>query len=295
MIKDLGYEITLWKNELNLLPEELLDVDVVVCNGLFLHNDISKFINLKMIQLTSAGLDRVPVNIIKEREIMLSNAKGVYSIPIAEWVILKVLEIYKNTRFFEENQRNLEWNKNRNLFELHGKTFGIIGTGNIGQEVAKRSKAFGCNVLGLNTRGSKVEYFDKCFSMDDLDIILSKSDVVVLTIPLTDKTKYLVNRGTLRLMKDNAILINVSRGGIVNEKDLFEHLQNNKLLGVALDVFNEEPLPIESPLWKHNKVLVTPHNSFVSDNISSRMFELIYENLKSFINNKPLINKVEIR
>jgi phosphoglycerate dehydrogenase-like enzyme len=267
-------------------------VDVVVCNSLFLYNDISKFNNLKLIQLTSSGLDRVPLSKINEQGILLSNALGVYSIPMAEWVILKILEIYKTTRFFEENQRRSEWSKKRDLFELYGKNVGIIGTGSVGSEIAKRLKPFGCNILGLNTSGTKREFFDECMKDNKLHKFLAQSDVVVLTLPLTDKSRDLINSDTLSLMKEDAILINVSRGGIVNEKDLIVHLENNKLRGVALDVFTEEPLPIYSPLWKSPKVLVTPHNSFVSDNISSRMFNLIYNNLWRFKENKVLENIV---
>ena len=100
-IKNLGYEVSLWENELEPLPGKLLASEIVVCNGLFLYNDISEFTNLKMVQLTSAGLDRVPLNEIRKRGITLTNARGVYSVPMAEWVILKILEIYKHTRSFE--------------------------------------------------------------------------------------------------------------------------------------------------------------------------------------------------
>lgn len=289
-IKNLGYEVSLWENELEPLPEKLLDSEIVVCNGLFLYNDISKFTNLKMVQLTSAGLDRVPVNEIRKRGINLRNARGVYSVPMAEWVILKILEIYKNTRFFEEAQKHSKWIKNRELFELNGKIIGIIGTGSVGVEVAKRAKAFGTTVIGLNTSGSVEDYFEKCMEASELNLFLNNCDIIVLTLPLTDTTKNMINKAALNCMKDDAVLINVSRGGIINETDLLEHLNKGKLKGVSLDVFDKEPLPIHSPLWKHPRVLATPHNSFVSDNVSNRIFNLIYDNLKSFIENKSLKN-----
>ena len=291
-VRKLGYDVLLCKNELEPLSSELFDCEVVVCNGLFLNNDIKKFSNIKMVQLTSSGLDRVPVDEIKKRGVLLCNAKGIFSVPMSEWVILKILEIYKCTRFFEEGQRRLEWVKNRNLLELNGKTIGIIGTGSVGVEVAKRLQAFDCTVLGLNTRGVIENYFDNCMSVKSLSLFLSNCDVIVLTLPLTNKTQKLINKDTLPFMKDDAVLINVSRGGIINEEDLLAHLNNGKLRGVALDVFEQEPLPINNSLWKHERVLATPHNSFASDNISSRMFDLIYENLKAFIENEPLKNQV---
>lgn len=120
-IKSIGYEIIYVQDERCILDFDVADIEVVVCNGLFIVNDIAKFKGLKFIQLTSAGLDRVPLDYIKKNDIKLANAKGVYSIPIAEWVVLKILEIYKKTRFFEENQKAKKWVKNREIIELYGK------------------------------------------------------------------------------------------------------------------------------------------------------------------------------
>ncbi|WP_045518840.1 NAD(P)-dependent oxidoreductase [Neobacillus niacini] len=290
----LNYDITYVQDERVTLTIDVSKFDVVVCNSLFLYNDIKEFTNLRFIQLTSTGLDRAPLENIKENKIQLANARGVYSIPIAEWVILKILELYKNTRFFEINQRNSVWKKSRELLELYGKTIGIIGTGSIGVEIAKRVKAFGCNVLGLNTSGTKKEFFDKCMQSSSLYEFVKQCDIIVLTLPLTDKTQNLINSEVLRSMKDGAILINVSRGEIVNEEDLIKYIETGKLRGVALDVFSEEPLPNKSPLWECPNVILTPHNSFISDNVSSRMFNLIYDNLSRFRENKPLNNYVNI-
>ena len=264
----------------------------MVCNGLFLHNDIKKFSKLKMVQLTSTGLEKVPIDEIKKRSIKLCNAKGIYSVPMSEWVVLKILEIYKRSRFFEDSQRRLEWVKNRDLLELDRKTIGIVGTGSVGVEVAKRVQVFGCKVIGVNTQGVKENYFDECIPVKELNTFLSKCDVIVLTLPLTDKTRNLINKETLAFMKDDAVLINVSRGGIINERDLLHHLNAGKLRGAALDVFEQEPLPTDSSLWRHQRVIATPHNSFTSDNTSSRMFDLIYGNLKAYIQKKPLKNQI---
>jgi phosphoglycerate dehydrogenase-like enzyme len=291
-VKQLGYEFFMCENELEPLSCDPSQFQVTVCNSIFLNNDIKKFTNLKMIQLTSSGFDRVPVHEIKRRGIVLSNARGVYSVPIAEWVVLKILEVYKRTRFFEEAQRRLQWTKNRDLLELAAKTIGIIGTGSVGMEVAKRVQAFGCTVLGVNSRGVKEKYFDECVPTKELNSFFTKCDVIVLTLPLTDSTKNLINKDTLSFMREDAVLVNVSRGGIINEKELIDHLNEGKLRGVALDVFEQEPVPNDSLLWKHERVLATPHNSFVSDNVSVRMFDLIYQNLKAFIENRPIKNQI---
>jgi phosphoglycerate dehydrogenase-like enzyme len=245
-----------------------------------------------LIQLTSSGLDRIPLNDIKSRSVRVTNAKGIYSIPMAEWALLKILEIYKNTRFFEGNQKDSIWNKNRQLFELYNKTIGVIGTGSVGIEVAKRAKAFGTKVIGLNTSGTNKEYFDYCMIFSELNTFLKECDVVVLTLPLTKQTVNMINKDNLGCLKKDAIIINIARGEVINEADLLNHLNKGELKGVALDVFAEEPLPSDNPLWNHPRVIVTPHNSFVSDNISNRMFDLIYYNLASFIESKPLKNEI---
>jgi len=277
-LESLGYEVKFVQDERKVLNIDASNIDAVVCNSLFLYNNIKEFKNLRTIQLTSAGLDRVPLDYIKEKEIQLFNARGVYSIPIAEWAILKILEIYKKSRVFYKSQEQHKWEKQRNLLELTDKTAAIIGYGSVGREIAKRLKAFGVNVISVDRQVKEDEYVDESIFIDNLDTALVKSDIIVLTLPLTDETRYLINKHRINLVKNNAALINVSRGGIIDEADLIESLREDKFLGVALDVFEEEPLN-ESPLWDFENVIVTPHNSFVSDKVNERLFELMIENL----------------
>lgn len=277
-LEHLGYEIVFVQDERKPLIIEVSDIDAVVCNSLFLYNDIKEFKNLRAIQLTSAGLDRVPLDYINEKEIQLFNARGVYSIPMAEWAILKILEIYKKSRVFYKNQELHKWEKQRDILELTDKTAAIIGYGSVGTEIAKRVKAFGVNVISVDSQIKEDEYVNESILIDNLDAALVKSDIIVLTLPLTDETKHLINEKKINIMKDDAVLINVSRGGIIDETALIESLNKDKFLGVALDVFEEEPLK-ESPLWDLKQVIITPHNSFVSDKVNERLFELMLENL----------------
>lgn len=281
--KNLGYEISTWKNEFEPLTKNLYDSNVVVCNSLFMHNDFSNFTKLKMIQLTSVGIDRVPLDEIKKKGIRIENAGDVYSIPMAEWVILKILEIYKETRFFEEAQNDCSWRKNRNLIELNGKVMGVLGTGNVGVEVSKRAKVFGTKTIGFNTTGNSVVPFDVCYDIEELSSVIGEIDILVLALPLMENTKNLINKKVLDAMKKNAIIINVSRGGVLNETDLIVALDNGTIRGAALDVFVKEPLPSTNKLWKNSRIIISPHNSFVSDNVEERLFQLIYKNLSSLI------------
>lgn len=257
--------------------------DAVICNGLFLHHKIEKFKRLKYIQLTSAGLDRVPVDYIKKNKIELYNARGVYSVPMAEYAVLKILELYKQSRKFYKNQEQHEWIKNRNLIELFGKTAAILGCGSVGIETAKRLKAFGATVIGIDVLECSSMYIDQYGDIKDVFNILPKCDIVVLTLPLTEETHHLVNSEFLQRMKKNSILVNISRGGVVEQAALINALENKKIMGAALDVFNEEPLSEKSRLWDMDNVIITPHNSFVGDGNHSRMFDVIYKNLKDWM------------
>ncbi|NLM45364.1 MAG: dihydrofolate reductase [Firmicutes bacterium] len=266
--------------------------EVFVGMGHFLAARLDDMPALKMVQLCSAGYDQVPLEKLRARGITLCNARGVMSIPVAEWVLLKVLEIYKDTRYFLAVQKERRWQMKTDLQELYGKTMGIIGTGSIGTEVAKRAQAFGCRVIGLNTRGDKRPYFDSCLPRTKLAELLAQSDIVVLALPYSPSSHHLLHRETLRYMKDDAVLVNIARGGVINEDDLLAHLESGKLRGAALDVFSREPLPAESPLWQHERVLVTPHNSFASGQVQERLRELVLANLEAYIKGLPLRNLV---
>lgn len=282
-IEKLGCEIMFQQRENEPLSEEMFTADAIICNGLFLHNDIDKFPNLKFIQLTSAGLDRVPVERINEKGIVLKNARGVYSIPMAEWALSGVLALYKNMETFTENQKNHSWTKNRNIRELSGDSVLIVGCGSIGTECAKRFKAFGMNVLGADIVNSDNDVYDEIYSMENINSALNKADVVVLTFPLTDETKHFFNKDRFAHFKDGAILVNIARGAVVKEEDLVNSLKNGKLSGAVLDVFEAEPLSENSELWEMKNVIITPHNSFVSPKNQDRLFDVAYNNIKEYM------------
>lgn len=275
----MGYKVFIHLDEKEDLSSELYNVDTIICNNLFKYTEICKFNNLKVIQLTSAGIDRVPLDYIIRNNITLYNAKDVYSVPIAEWVILKLLEIYKNTRFFVLNQISKKWIKNRDIIELNNKKILIMGLGNIGLEIAKRLKAFGCYVYGYDIKSVSSEYIDKQLNVTKIDQYITLVDVVIIALPLNESTKHIIDYNRLMLMKNDAVIINVSRGGLIHESALIELLKNDKFRGVALDVFENEPLSNSSYLWENERVIISPHNSYVSECNSSRLFELTKKNI----------------
>ena len=283
-IKSLGFQVYYMESEKYdelPLPAEL--VDATVCNYLFTAKDFKDFTNLKLIQLVSAGLDRVPVEEIKAKGCKLFNARGVYSTPMAEWALFRVLEKYKKGWFFKDEQDKKRWTKNREVREIFGINVAVIGAGNIGGEVAKRFKALGAFVDGYDIHTNSTLGFDNMILIDDFKQNVDKYDVVILTAPLLPSTKGLISRDILMGLKEDAMIVNISRGGLIDEHALVNVLSNRKCLYAALDVFEEEPLSMDSQLWSLPNVAISPHNSFVSNGNNERMFNMIYSNLKDFI------------
>lgn len=278
-IRRLGHEIVFMQQEKDDLPCDYGSIEGVICNGLFLYHDIAKFTSLRFIQLTSAGYDRVPMDYVLSHGIKIYNARGVYSKPMAEFALSGVLQLYKQSKFFNENQKRRKWEKKRDLLELSGKTVLIVGCGSVGTECAKRFKAFDCNVIGVDIKPYESEVFEKISGLSDLDIRLSESDIVVLTMPLTYETRRLFNANRFERMKTGAVLVNIARGAIVDENALINALED-KLFGAVLDVFEEEPLSEKSLLWDKENVILTPHNSFVGDGNMDRLSKLIFDNLR---------------
>lgn len=277
-VAQLGHHVYFLQNEKDELPCPYETVEGVICNGLFLHHSIEKFVNLRYIQLTSAGFDRVPMEYVKAHGITIHNARGVYSIPMAEFAIAGVLQIYKQILFFAKNQTQHKWEKHRGLLELYGKNVCIVGCGSVGTECAKRFAAFGCWVTGVDMFPRVDENYAQMVPLADLDEKISEADVLVLTLPLTEESHHLIDKACLSKLKDGAVLVNIARGAIVDTEALISWL-NEKRGSAVLDVFEEEPLSADSPLWRMENVIVTPHNSFVGDGNTERLFQKILDNL----------------
>ena len=278
-LEAMGHSVCFMQFEKDDLPCPYDWVEGVICNGLFLSHPIEKFPNLRYIQLTSAGFDRVDMDYVKAHEIEIHNARGVYSIPMAEFALCGVLQLYKQAAFFRENQKQHLWEKHRGLMELAGKTVLIVGCGSVGNECAKRFKAFDCKIIGVDLFPREDSLYSKILPLDRLDEALQQADIVVLTLPLTEQTKHLMNEERFSLLKDGATLVNIARGAIVDTNALINHI--DRLTGAVLDVFEEEPLSTDSPLWDKQNIILTPHNSFVGAGNSKRLSANILSNLQS--------------
>lgn len=293
-IKSLGYDI-ITINEKNAVYSELLkDTEVLVCYNPFETLDISKMKMLKWIQLSSAGIDQLPLDYVKTSNVTITNNRGGYSVPMGEWIVLKILELLKHSHRLYENQKNKLWKMDSTILELCGKTIGFIGTGSIAEEAAKRLSGFDVKILGLNTAGRQVQHFDKCYGLKDINEMLSASDIVVVTIPYTRETHHLIDDEKFRCMKKGVCIVNVARGSIINEKDLIKNIHEGKIYGAALDVVENEPLHPDSSLWNLENVIITPHNSWISEMRNIRRFDMIYDNMEKYVKNEKLVNIIDI-
>lgn len=279
-LEGLGNQVVFLQNEKDALPLAYEDVEGVICNGLFLYHPIEKFINLKYIQLTSAGFDRVPMEYVQSHNIVINNARGVYSVPMAEFALSAVLSVYKQTSFFRQAQASRHWNKHRDLRELVGKHVCIVGCGSVGSECAVRFAAMGCDVAGIDILPMQRNGFREIHPIGFLEKVAEMSDIIVLTLPLTEDTQGIINAHILNLLPEGAVIINISRGAIMDTAALINTLRKRPDLTAILDVFEEEPLSTESRLWGMSNVWITPHNSFVGEGNADRLWTVIVENIR---------------
>jgi phosphoglycerate dehydrogenase-like enzyme len=250
---------------------------------------------LRWIQNWGAGVDGLPLQDMKSKNILLTNASGVHAYPISETILALMLSLTRKIHTYVKNQGSKTWHHANMKLEMHEKTVGIIGIGAIGKETAKITKAFGMKVLGVRRSGQPDNHVDEMFTLDQLNEILPQCDYVVITLPLTSETRHLFGKEQFKLMKPSAFLINIGRGEIIVEDELIEALRNQRIAGAGLDVFTTEPLSEDSPLWEFENIIITPHTSGSTEHYDKRVIEDIFiPNLRDYINGKkPALNIVD--
>ena len=239
-----------------------------------------------------SGLDHPVFRSIAERGVTVTNSAGFNAVPIAQFVLAVMLRHAKRIPAWEAAQRERAWRRVESE-ELTGQTVGIIGLGGIGSEVARLARAFGMRVLGMRRRPDPIDHVDEIIAPASLHRLLAGSDYVVLAAPLTSETRGLLDAAAFRAMKPTSYLINVARGPIVDEAALIDALRAGAIAGAALDVFEQEPLPEDSPLWSFEQVLVTPHNSAASPRTLDRGARMFIDNLRRYALGERLHNVVQ--
>ncbi len=256
--------------------------------------ELKQLPNLKWIHVLSSGTEQLPESVITEKGILITSSKGIHAIPISEYVLYAILHFAKKNTEFRKLQDEMKWSYTLDMSEIHGKTLGVLGTGAIGSDIAKKAKTFGMNVIGVNRSGRRPAEFDQIYIIEQLKEMVPLCDYICCVLPSTEETTNLIDKETISLMKDQVIFINVGRGDIVIEEDLVKALTTGKIRGAALDVFKNEPLKAEHPFWSMENVLVTPHASARSNMYMNRAIKLFLKNYQHFQKKQydDMINKV---
>ena len=290
-----GYSVLFFQDS-GEAREALKDADIIFGHGAELSAAAPK---LKWICTPFAGADAfVKPGAFVSPEAVLTNSSGAYGVTISEHVIMVSLEIFRRQAEYNEIVRQREWKRDLPIRSLKGCRVTLMGTGDIGRECARRLRAFGPAVLnGMNRNGTNPEgLFDRIVTEEELDAVLRETDLLILSLPGTRETEHLLNRHRLGLLPDQAAVVNVGRGSVIDQTALKAELEAGRLWA-ALDVFETEPLPREDPLWACSRLLLTPH---VAGNMSLKstldeVVRLFLENLALFREGKQLRRRVDLK
>jgi phosphoglycerate dehydrogenase-like enzyme len=276
------------------LDASLPETDVLLLSGnIDFTNLKARAPRLRWIQSCSAGVEKVAPLI--PADITLTNASGVHGPRGGEYGMAAVLMLNSRVPSFVTNQRFARWEQIHTT-PLKGKALVLLGVGAIGGEVARLAKRFGMRVLGVTRGGKPHKWVDRMYRTKQFADVLPKADFVLSTLPLTPETNGLVGRAELDLLPRHAGLVNLGRGRVVDYNALMEKLRKGELSGAVLDVFYEEPLPADSPLWSTPNLIMSPHCAVDDESVYvERCLDIFFDNLKRFLAGRPLNNIVDTR
>ncbi|HEY2493099.1 MAG TPA: D-2-hydroxyacid dehydrogenase [Paenibacillus sp.] len=295
-IKDIApeYNVTIGKKS-ELDSKQLQEAEILIgwSRGIEEHV-LAENSKLQWIQTWSAGVDKLPQDQLATRNILLTNSSGVHAIPISESIFAMILAFSRGVQRAILNQYEQKWdpkvgwNRSSTLSELNDKTAVIVGVGEIGSETARLAKAFGMKVIGVRRSGKDAPHVDQMYSMEGLHEALSQGDYIINILPLTDETYHMFNTAAFAAFKRESCFINVGRGPTVHTAALVDALRDGIIRSAGLDVFEEEPLPQDHPLWTMEQVLITPHIAGSTEHYDERVVNIFIDNLKAYIEGKRL-------
>ena len=282
------------------IEEYLRDAEIVFTNSLR-PEQFASAQNLRWIHAPSAAVHQLMFPDLVNRDVVVTNSSEVHGPVVAEHVLALIFALAKKipqaVRLQQKHTWGQEemWNERPRPHEIAGATLGLVGLGNIGRAVAKKAAALGMRVIAVreHVEQGRPEGVEAVFSFPQLVDLLSQSDYVVLAAPLTPATRGLMSSARLAAMKPEAFLINVGRGPLADEAALADALRTRRIAGAALDVFDQEPLPAESPLWELDNLLITPHTASMTEKLWERHFQLFSENLRRYLAREPLLFTVD--
>ena len=283
------------------LFERIQDADIIITNKVVIDREaINTARNLKLICVAATGYNNVDVVYAKEKGIAVTNVSGYSTESVVQTTFGMLFYLLIHLRYYDDYVKSGNYamsdiftHLGRPFWEIHGKRWGIIGLGTIGRRVAQIAESFGCDVIYCSTSGIEREEKYPRYPLDEL---LKTSDIVSIHAPLNERTKNLITIKELGMMKKNAILLNLGRGGIINEKDLAAALDSDLIEGAGLDVLEKEPIDPENPLLKiknKEKLLITPHIAWTSIEARKRLINEIVENIRAFLNG-AIRNRVDL-
>jgi phosphoglycerate dehydrogenase-like enzyme len=269
--------------------------DVIITPTLpWLPEALAKLESYRWLHFLSSGIEKIWSMPFDKTELLMSKSSGVNSAAMGEYAIGAMLYFAKQFGRFQRQARQGEWQRVW-LDELTSRTVTILGLGNVGGEVARRAQAFGMNVVGISRTARKVEHVNHVVTWDAMAPQLRCTDYLVVCLPLSESTKGIVGEELLALLKDGAVLIDISRGGVRDSKATLEALNRKKLSGAALDVFESQPLSKDSPFWRRDDVLVTPHVSGTTPFYLGRALGIFLSNVRLLEQENRLYTPVNLR
>jgi phosphoglycerate dehydrogenase-like enzyme len=281
------------------VPDEIADTDVFIGWSLRPEQFLAAK-KLRWIHSPAAAVHQLMYPELIQSTVALTNSTGIHGPVVAEHAIAVLLALAKRLPQAMQYQARHEWSQDQLWHgsprprEVADSTVLVLGMGGIGREFAARAKALGMKVLAIRENpGKGLDGADAVYGSAQIDEALPQADYVLLCTPVTLATTGIMNAARLSKMKPDAYLINVARGPLIDEPALVDALQHRRIAGAALDVFNEEPLPANSPFWSLDNILITPHTAAVTDRLWERHYLLIVDNLKRFLAGEPLINQVD--
>lgn len=290
-----------YKGNVHLVPDLALgecnwaEAQICITYGGSINKEfLDKCPNLKWIQVFQSGVESIPVDELARRGIILTNMLGVHGIPMTEYVLGSILYFSRNFPKYLENQRQHIWDRKELVGEAYSKVVGIFGAGTVGRSIAQALNVLGMTLFGMNTSGTMQPHFHKMYTMDQKMEMLQQCDFVILLLPLTDQTNHFMGELEFKVMKKEAYLINIGRGRLLDEEAFIQAITNNEIKGAALDVFQEEPLPQNSPLWDLNNVVLTPHMAAKSVKYLDRCIAQFIKNLDHFSSGITIHNQVNL-
>ena len=274
------------------LPDKISDANIVLTNKVPLDEEIiSRLPNLKYIGVTATGYNIINIEAAKKQGVVVTNVRNYGTESVAQHTFSLILELTNKVGLYSNSVKKGDWNNAKDwtytlqpLIELRDKTLGIIGFGTIGRKVAEIGRVFGMNIISYHKHPERDNSPHVQFV--SLEELLSESDIITLHCPLTKENQQMINKEALMKVKRNALLINTSRGGLINHQDLYDSLNEEKLAGVGLDVIDTEPPVQEYPLFNHPNCIITPHIAWASFESRKRLLQGVVENLRSYLKGK---------